>query len=116
MHRAVFSNPDGEALSADGLVVDAGMFLAKAQCTGEVRLLGAHISGQLDCSEAVFSNPDGEALSADGLVVDADMFLDKAQCTGEVRLLGAHIGGELICDEATLATPMGWRSTWSGRP
>ena len=57
-----------------------------------MRLLGAHIGGQLDCAEAIFSNPDGTALTADRLTVDADMFLGKAQCTGEVRLLGAHIG------------------------
>ena len=57
--EAVFTNPDGAALNADGLVVDADMFLRKAQCTGEVRLSGAHIGGQLDCTEAVFTNPDG---------------------------------------------------------
>ena len=81
------------------------MFLSKAQCTGEVRLLGAHISGQLDCSEAVFTNPNGNALTADRLTVDGDMFLSKAQCTGEVRLPGAHISGQLDCAEAIFSQP-----------
>ena len=81
------------------------MFLSKAQCTGEVRLLGAHIGGQLDCSEASFTNPDGQALNADRLVVDGDMFLDKAQCTGEVRLPGAHIGGQLAARRPASPTP-----------
>jgi hypothetical protein len=103
----VFSNPDGYALNADGLVVDASMFLRKAQSTGEVRLLGAHIGGQLACAEASFSNPDGYALNADGLVVDGGMFLVKAWCAGEVRLLGAHIGDALDCSEATLSNPDG---------
>ena len=54
---AVFSNPDGEALNADRLVVDAGMFLLEAQCTGEVRLVGAHISGRLGCTEPSSATP-----------------------------------------------------------
>ena len=45
------------ALSADGLTVDADMFLSTAQCTGQVRLLGAHIGGQLDCTEAQLQQP-----------------------------------------------------------
>ena len=105
--EAVFTNPTGDALSADGLVVDGGMFLGKVQCTGEVRLAGAHIGGQLACIEAVFTNPTGDALSADGLVVDGDMFLTKVQCTGQVRLAGAHISGQLACIEAVFTNPTG---------
>jgi hypothetical protein len=84
--EAVFTNPDGRALAADGLVVDADMVLGKAHCTGEVRLPGAHIRGQLDCTEASLRTPNGEALIADGLIVDANVFLQRAQCAGEVRL------------------------------
>ena len=91
--EAVFSDPDGLRLER----LWAGrrrryVSCTRSQCTGEVRLPGAHIEGQLDCSEAVFSNPDGAARDADGLTVDAGMFLRKAQCTGEVLLFGAHIG------------------------
>ena len=74
------------------------MFLRKAQCTGEVRLLAAHTAGTLRCSEAVLSNPDGLALNAYRLSVDTDLSLRKAQCTGEVRLFGAQIKGQLECD------------------
>jgi hypothetical protein len=66
--------------------------------TGEVRLPGAHIGGQLDCTGGQFSNPDGYALTADGLTVEADMYCrDGFAATGEVSLLGAHIGGQLNC-------------------
>jgi hypothetical protein len=56
----VFSNPGGIAFNADRLTVDGRMFLGKAQCTGEVRLFGAHIKSQLLCSEATF-NAGGRA-------------------------------------------------------
>ena len=43
--------------------------------TGEVNLLGAHISGQLICTGGQFFNPDGAALTAARLTVDQDMYL-----------------------------------------
>jgi hypothetical protein len=55
--EARFSNPDGDALSAARLFVDGGMSLYKAQCTGQVLLDGARISGQLQCTETTFTNP-----------------------------------------------------------
>ena len=101
-------------LTADGLRVDGGMFLSIAgdkgfTATGKeaVRLLGAHIAGQLGCSGATFEGEEC-GLSADGLRVDGDMFLDVADdkdftSTGKeaVRLLGAHISGQLGCNGAT---------------
>ncbi len=70
-----FSNPNGSALTADGLAVDGGMSCGEGfSASGEVRLLGAHIGGQLDCSGGQFSNASGPALSADGLTVDRDMY------------------------------------------
>jgi hypothetical protein len=41
--------------------------------TGEVRLVGAHIGGDLDCGGGSFSNSAGPALTADRLTVDGDM-------------------------------------------
>jgi hypothetical protein len=105
--EAVFSNPNGRALSAFGLTVDAGMSLRKAQCTGKVRMTRAHIGGQLDCTEAVFSNRDGQALDAAGLTVGAGMSLGEVRCTGEAHLFHAHIGGQLFCDEAVFSNPNG---------
>jgi hypothetical protein len=68
---------------------------SKAQCTGEVRLLGAQISGQLACDEATFTHPDGNALGADGMTVDGAMFF--AGRNAPARLRGAHIKKELLC-------------------
>ena len=42
---------------------------------GAVRLIGAHIGGQLDCTGADLRNDSGPALVADGLQVGQDMYL-----------------------------------------
>src|SRR5665811_2141415 len=89
---ATLTNEAGSALTADELAVDGDLFLRAATVTGEVRLLGAHIGGQLACSGATLTNEAGPALYADGLTVDGDLFLPAATVTSEVRLLGAHIG------------------------
>jgi adhesin HecA-like repeat protein len=76
--------------------------------TGEVRLNGAHIGGQLSFRGASLTNPGGAALAADGLKVDGDMFCwDGFTATGEVRLDGAHIGGQLDFTGAALTNPDG---------
>jgi hypothetical protein len=84
----VFSNPGGEAFSAEGLVVDEDMFLRKAQCTGEVALVGAHIGGQPNCEEAVFSNPGSTAPTAHRLVVKSD-----SGTTFAIPLVWGRLGG-----------------------
>jgi hypothetical protein len=90
---------DGPALSADHVVVKGNVSLNdKFKATGEVRLLGAQIGGQLVCSGGQFEPQAGYALSADHVVVKGDVFLDeKFTATGEVRLLNAQIGGQLVC-------------------
>jgi hypothetical protein len=104
---ATLSNPDGGALTADGLTVDGGLFLRSAAVTGEVRLLLAHVGGQLICDGATLSNPGRQALTADGLTVDGGLMLRSAEVTGEVGLPGAHVGGQLDCRWATLSNPRG---------
>ena len=77
---------------------------------GAVRLLGAHIGGQLDCDGASLRNDSGPALIADGLQVGQGMFLrggftaTGAGDDGAVRLVGAHIGGQLDCTGRACAT------------
>jgi adhesin HecA-like repeat protein len=76
--------------------------------TGEVRLLGAHIGGQLDLNGAALSNPEGPALAADRLTVQGSMFCgDGFTAAGELSLLGGHIGGQLDLSGASLTNPEG---------
>jgi len=70
---------------------------------GEVRLLGAHIAGQLSFDGAKLTNKDARALSADGLKVDQGMLCQTGfVAQGEVRLSGAHIAGQLGFNGAKL--------------
>jgi hypothetical protein len=114
---AQLSNEDGTALNADGLVVDQHVFCSvmgghRFTASGEVRLLVAHIGGQLTFSGARLSNERGPALHADGLVVDQDAFFGvegehRLTAKGEVRLLSAHIGGQLTFSGAHLSNEHG---------
>jgi len=100
---AAKANPEETAaLAADGITVDHNM-LCGFTVTGEVRLIHAHIRGQLDFTGATLTNPHGAALSADGITVDQDL-LGRREfiVTGEARLPGARIGGQLDFTGATL--------------
>lgn len=44
------------------------------QSTGAVRLLGAQIGGDLDCTKAAFDGKEGDALSADRAVIEGAFF------------------------------------------
>ncbi len=97
-------------IDADGLRLRKIMHLKGGfHATGEVRLPGAEIGGNLDCSGGTFLNERGKALYADGLKVRGDVFLrGKFNATGEIRLLGAKIGGDLSCVGGTLDNEEGF--------
>ena len=114
---AELRNDSGPALDADNLQVDRDMVLRGFTATGSgdagaVRLPGAHIGGQLNCTAAELRNDSGPALNAYNLQVDQDMFLRGFTATGSgdagaVRLLGGHIGGQLNCTAAELRNDSG---------
>ena len=118
---ARLGNDSGPALIADNLQVGQDMYLdgeftATGSVSGEdstVRLLGAHIGGNLECAGATLGNDSGPALAADGLQVGQDMYLGRGFTAtgsgqdGAVRLLGAHIGSMLDCTGATLGNESG---------
>ena len=107
-------NDSGPALLADGLQVDQDVSLSggfEAIGTGKdsaVRLLGAHIHGQLDCTDARMRNDTGPALNADSLQVDQAAFLSsgfEAVSAGDdvtLDLSQARIRGELVFAPARL--------------
>lgn len=101
---ARLENSTGSALDADGLQVDQSVFLndgftaTSPSVRGTIRLLGAHIGGQLNCGGARLENTAGPALNADNLRANQDVLLSNgfiatsASEQGTIRLLGAHIG------------------------
>jgi hypothetical protein len=101
-------------IRADGLSVKGYIFLSEGfTAEGEVRLPGAQIGGDLDCSHGRFNNPpqkdvaaSGKALIADGANVKGAVFLnDHFTAEGQVRLLGAEIGNNLDCSGGTFNNP-----------
>ncbi|MGA9310301.1 MAG: hypothetical protein WBV74_08010 [Pseudonocardiaceae bacterium] len=106
------------ALDCDGLQVDGDVllgdgFTATGQSDyGAVRLLGAHVKGQLNLNGARLTNETGPALIGDGLHIDGDVFGGGFIATGHgelgaVRLPGAHIVGQLNFNGAELANQAG---------
>ncbi len=118
LRGAHLSNADGRALNADGLRVDQDLICRKDEtgqrfeAEGELRLIGAHIGGQLTLLGARLRNAYGPVLHAEGLQVDQDMYCyvqagDRFETDGEVSLLGAQIGGQLDLSGARLSNARG---------
>jgi hypothetical protein len=102
---ATLQNPNGIALAADRLTVNADLFFEDSRTVGEIRLLDGRVNS-LVCSGATFVNDQGPALNAKGLSVTHDLlFTDGFTAKGEVNLRGAHIGGQLTFEGASLASP-----------
>jgi hypothetical protein len=107
---ARLENTTGPALEADGLQVDQSVFLrdgftaTSAGERGTIRLLGAHIGGQLNCGGARLENTTRPAFDADGLRVDQDVLLKdgftatSAGGRAVLVLTGARIGGTFRLD------------------
>jgi hypothetical protein len=97
------------ALVADGLRVDGEVLMRHGfAATGEVRLVGARVRGQLNFNGARFRNPSGFALNGDRLTVDGSMFFQKHFVSeGELRLIGARVRGQLNLTGARLTNEGG---------
>ena len=126
-HRAE-SPLDADRLTCSMLILSDARIIGHADA-GAVRLVGAHIGGQLDCTGASLCNDSGPALLAYGLKVGQDMKLSSGfTATGAgdgaaVDLRGAQVAGALVFDPARLehATGPRWRLavdglTYSGMP
>ncbi|MGH3885570.1 MAG: hypothetical protein ACRDSZ_03200 [Pseudonocardiaceae bacterium] len=104
---------DGDGLRVEGDVLLNEGFTATGQgAEGTVRLLGAHLSGQLNLNGARLTNDTGPALIGDALHVYGDVFGGGFVATGHgelsaVRLPGAHISGQLNLNGAELANQAG---------
>lgn len=86
-------NKEGKALSADGLNIGGNVNLRNGfKAEGEVRLPGASVVGDLDCSKGKFINEDRIALFADGLKVCRATFLRCGfKAKGTVSFVGATV-------------------------
>ncbi len=107
IHALNLSGSHTGRITADGIKVEAGVFLRGGfRSAGRVRLIGAEIGANLDCSGGTFLPTDGEALVADSMKVGGSVLLNQGfHSEGEVRLLGAEIQGNLSCDKGRFINP-----------
>jgi hypothetical protein len=111
------TNDIGPALTADSLRTGAALFLRNVAARGAgglgaVRLLGAHIHGQLYLDGSEVTNDTGPALYADHLHADTTLFLRNVTMraageAGAVRLVAAHIGARLYLDGSEITNDTG---------
>ena len=99
-----------KSLNADRAKIRGAVLLRNEfKAEGEVRLAGATIDGDLDCSGAQLSNAHGRALRADGAKIGGSVLLmDGFTAEGEVRLVSTTIDGDLDCSGAQLSNAKGW--------
>jgi hypothetical protein len=87
---------------------DRSRFIA----TGEIRLEGAHVDGDLSFAGALLDGNGVPALSARSITVGSNVDLRSAfgqrfDARGEVGFAAAQITGDLMCDGARLSNPDG---------
>ena len=118
---STIADDGGRALNADRLRVGGNVFLNRIstndkmtsnadafRAKGEVRLLGARIDGQLNCSGGRFKNPGKIALFASSAQITGNVSMtNKFHATGEVRLMRTRIGGQLNCTGGRFDNPEG---------
>ena len=91
---------DGERLRVEGQ-----LDLNGAVIEGRLRLVNAHISGELAMNGTKLINPTGWTLFAGGLTVDGAVFgRHGLESRGSFRLTGAKLNGGLFLDDATIFT------------
>ena len=95
-------------LSCDGARIGGDTFFDKGfRTSGEVRLLGATIGGDVDCSGAVVQDMNLGRANVSGSVLLISGFRTK----GKLTLVGATIGGNLDCSGGTFINVAGHGSS-----
>ncbi|MBT6095085.1 MAG: hypothetical protein HOH04_09390, partial [Rhodospirillaceae bacterium] len=88
-----FPGTEIPGLKGDGLRVDGSIFLSSAVFSDELRLLGATITGDLDCIGASFFSAAGFAINAERLVVERRiLLLNIKQLEGGIDFMHSRAG------------------------
>ena len=112
LHGALLRSCGDDALSARSTTFGGNVELLPGQrhrCEvyGEVCLVAAHITGDLDCGAARLVNPDGRALHCEDMVVES-VFLSREgpgthfEASGRLNFLTATVGGSFFLNNARI--------------
>jgi hypothetical protein len=125
VHGASHSGGDRLAVEADGVVLNSNLLLRNGfEAHSEVRINGAKIARNVDCSDAVLENPRGYTLSAAGTQISGSLYLGsndqrrpqgqpRFTSRGALRLDGASITGDLNCSNACFVATAFHAPAWS---
>ncbi len=112
LHGARLQASSQPALSARSTVFGSNLELLpghgqRCEVFGEVCLVAANITGDLDCGAARIINPEGRSLHCEDLVAES-VFLtregeDYFEASGRLNFLTATIGGSFFLSNALLA-------------
>ncbi len=94
---------------ADGVRAERFIYLRDGlKAKGEVRVLGAVIGGDFDCTNGEFTNEDGAAISADSMKIARNVLLSNGfKAKGQVCFIGATIGGIFECNNSEFTNKAG---------
>ncbi|PWJ84624.1 hypothetical protein C7441_105243 [Pseudaminobacter salicylatoxidans] len=101
---------DGSALpglQADRIEARGGLSVRGATVTGEIRLSGARLGGNIEADGATITAPDGIAITADGLEANGGILLRGAEIRGGVNLSAARLGADVNAVGARIERPGG---------
>ncbi len=91
--RLELKQPGGLALNADGIEVQRNITLAGAVIEGEVRMIGAHVHGDMVCNDARLGHQGHDALQMNRAIVEGGFFLrGTAKVNGVLDMTGATLG------------------------
>ncbi len=104
--RGVFENPGGFAVNADYLHVRGFATFERARLLGTLRMLGARVDGQLDCTAAQISAPAGEnAVELDSATLTGGAVFSSALIHGGIWLVNTTANAEVAFERATIRNP-----------
>jgi len=113
----------GEALFGDRIRVNGNAFLNSVpshrfEATGEIRLAGAAIQGDLNCGGAKFENRGRDAFTADGIAIKGSVFLSsndhfRFESDGRIRIASSTIDGQLSFNGSRISNSGGGEAIWS---
>jgi len=112
LHGALLRGCEQVALSARSTTFGGNLELLsghghRCEVHGEICLVAAHITGDLDCGGALLVNPEGRALHCEDMVVES-VFLTRDtpefhfEASGRLNFLTATIGGSFFLSSARL--------------
>lgn len=99
---------DGSALpglQADRLEARGGISICSATVTGEIRLRGARLGGNVEADGAAIEVADGIAIDADGLEARGNIQFRGANIKGGINLAGVRLGGDVNMVGARIERP-----------